>query len=191
MSRRLVRQRGAVVGPRWFRTASWLLDYPFRGSFVGFGVVFVYLFGNAATIAQLGGLTGSVMVLVLVIVICATIVATLAVVLHALRWALVYGAIKSAIRGQLWGACITKDTVLVGGSSGGGIAVGMVAKAIQELYGAAPRVAVIDQDYLIDQFNPATSTLVLFREELRKEHVLYVTSYVGTGRSRHAMLTAH
>ena len=52
------------------------------------------------------------------------------------------------------------------------------------------RVAVIDQDYILDQFEPATATLVLFREELQDEDVFYVTSYVGTGRSRRAMLTA-
>src|SRR6266571_2888630 len=118
----------AITGPPWFRFASWLLDYPFRGSLGGVILVSIYLFSNVAAFFQIGGVTGSPGALAVVVVACTTVVVTLALILHALRWWLVYTAVKSFVRNRLWGTHITQDTVLVGGSGGGGIAVGMVAK---------------------------------------------------------------
>lgn len=183
--------RSLPSGPPWFRRIAWLLDYPLSGSIAGLIVVLAWLFSNGWVVAAAAGAKGSPTTLLVLVAIALTVVVTLFFTLRFLRWPLVYLAAKSLVADLLRTSDLTHETVLIGGSSGGGIAVGMVGKAMQELTGRAPRVVVIDQDYVNGTFEPLTGRLIQLQAEfLAEQPVLYVTSYVGTGRSRHAMLQA-
>jgi hypothetical protein len=148
----------------------------------------VALIGFGWTLFDASGVSGSPVLLRGLISASLLIVATLILVARAFKWPLLYAAVREYVRRHLWGRTLTSETILVGGSSGGGLAVGMVAKAVQELYGRAPRVFVIDQDYYAGEFTPRTGTLLnRAAVNLRAAKVLYVTSYIGTGRSKEAL----
>jgi hypothetical protein len=179
------------MGPWWIRIASLLLDYPVRGTIVGVGMMAAGLFGFFWTILEAGGVQGSPSLVAGIGSLALVIVATLTLIAQAFKWSLLYAAIKHYIRYTLWGRDLTSQTVLVGGSSGGGLAAGMVGKAVQELYGKAPRILVLDQDYAQDEFAPRTATLISVADlRVNVDSILYVTSYIGTGRSKEAMRLA-
>lgn len=176
------------MGPWWIKFAAWLLDFPKPRTILASIVLFSSIYGALWTLFESSGITGSLKVMLVLLFIAFTFVALLMLILSVLKWKLLFAAVKDYVGKKMWGSDIDTDTILVGGGPGGGIAVGMVAKALHELGKPGPKILVVDQDYVDGNTLPHTGNLLPEGFCIRSDKVLYVSSYIGTGRSREAVL---
>jgi hypothetical protein len=166
----------------WLNFASYALDLGPPRSAVGILLLFLSLFSTLWTFSEASGVGGSAKLVISLSSISFTVIAVLVIMARAFRWTMLFQAVKAYVRSHLIGKNINKHTILVSGGAGCAIAVGLVAKAAQELGHKVPKTLVVDCEYLGPR-DPETCMLLPEGFKLDSDKRLIVHSYIGTGRS--------
>lgn len=152
---------------------------------LGATVVFS-IFGVLWALIEPFGLQSSWQLGISIFLVSVSIFFLLIFVCKVIAWKLLLRSVRQYIENHLFGHIINENTILVSGGAGGCLAVGIVAKALQDLGKKVPKTFCIDIEYAEDRLNPQICEIFEEIPKIKadlKQNVLIVHSYIGTGRS--------